>query len=165
MIIRQAQPDELAQVAAIEHVVEDPRVAASIQTLQERQHLFPQGFLVAVEDATVVGYLESIRWLGSPFERFEEIRDYTRMHQDSGPILYLAYLAVQPDYRRRGIGAQLVNAALNLGRTLGLEKVQLVSMPRLVPYYERLGFERVRRLPAYLENTSGELMEQKLAAG
>ncbi len=125
--------------------------------------LYPEGFFVAVSNQ-VVGYLESIRWDNPSFERFEEIKNYEHMHRSSGAVLYIAFLAVDPAYRRYGTAFKLLTAAENMAARNGVIKIQLVSQPKLVRFYRIMGFREVRTLPFYLESSIGELMEKTLAA-
>jgi ribosomal protein S18 acetylase RimI-like enzyme len=88
-----------------------------------------QTLLVAVHDGGVVGAV-SLRWHGS----------CDRPH----PWLY--GLHVQPDARRHGLGALLVRAAETVASLGGARAVSLDvddDDPRLVAYYERLGYRVV----------------------
>lgn len=57
---------------------------------------------------------------------------------------YLYHMAVKPDYRERGIGAQLVNAAVGAIKKEGIAKVHcLVKRNNLIAqqFWEACGFE------------------------
>lgn len=57
---------------------------------------------------------------------------------------YLYHMAVKPDYRERGIGAQLVNAAVGAIKREGIAKVHcLVKRNNLIAqqFWEACGFE------------------------
>jgi len=53
-------------------------------------------------------------------------------------------IAVVPSRRGEGAGKELLEALLAQARTDGYEAVSLSTDPEPAPYYERLGFERVR---------------------
>jgi putative acetyltransferase len=72
-----------------------------------------------MSDADIVGYA-ALSWLTRP-ER----------------CLALAPVAVRPDCQRRGIGAQLVGAALDKARQGGAAMVFILGDP---DYYRRFGF-------------------------
>jgi len=58
---------------------------------------------------------------------------------------YIHHTAVSPDYRRRGVGEQLVNAALDALRACGITKTALVVFERNEAgnaFWERMGFEQ-----------------------
>jgi GNAT superfamily N-acetyltransferase len=58
----------------------------------------------------------------------------------------LNILFTHPDYRRKGIGAMLVQWGIDTARTLGIE-FWLNATPVGKPLYEKLGFEVVERNP------------------
>jgi GNAT superfamily N-acetyltransferase len=53
---------------------------------------------------------------------------------------WVAALWVEPDYRRRGIGAVLVDRAAAWAFEAGAERVYLLSRPHRRSFYERLGW-------------------------
>lgn len=56
---------------------------------------------------------------------------------------YLDSMAIRPEYRGKGIGELLIEAAISKGRELGYKKFSLlvdVEKPRLKTYYETIGF-------------------------
>lgn len=88
----------------------------------------PQVSLVAEKDGQVVGHI-----FFSPVE----------IESPGSPSAAgLAPVAVDPAHQRRGIGAALVRAGLNLCPDLGWKAVFLVGDPR---YYSRFGFTLVAR--------------------
>lgn len=57
---------------------------------------------------------------------------------------YLDSLAIEPEYRGKGLGKKLMQAAISYGKNLGYDKFALlvaVEKPRLKEYYSSLGFE------------------------
>ncbi len=62
---------------------------------------------------------------------------------------WLYYLAVLPEYRRKGYGRQLVEKAVSELRKLGCLKVNLqvrANNASVVEFYEHLGFKRENRV-------------------
>ena len=56
---------------------------------------------------------------------------------------YIYHTAVSPDYRRRGIGSELVDAALDALKKLGINKVALVVFAKNEngnAFWEKIGF-------------------------
>ncbi len=56
---------------------------------------------------------------------------------------YIYHTAVNPDYRRRGIGSELVDAALDALKKLGINKVALVVFAKNEngnAFWEKIGF-------------------------
>lgn len=58
-------------------------------------------------------------------------------------VLTLYFVGTGGKYRRRGIGAAMTQAALNVGRSMGVSTAALVSSPMGEPVYRRLGFRTV----------------------
>jgi predicted N-acetyltransferase YhbS len=56
---------------------------------------------------------------------------------------WIAALWVEPDRRRQGIGARLVEAARAAAAALGQATCHLAAVPDRGPYYLRLGFRRI----------------------
>ncbi|GAC1358028.1 MAG: GNAT family N-acetyltransferase [Herpetosiphon sp.] len=54
---------------------------------------------------------------------------------------YITGVYVHPDHRRRGLGKQLLNAAITYGRTSGLQRLELRTSEQGRPLYTALGFE------------------------
>jgi N-acetylglutamate synthase-like GNAT family acetyltransferase len=59
-----------------------------------------------------------------------------------GPACLLRSLAVLPDYRRRGIGAELMNAAHDAARSAGASVIYLFSTGAGA-YYQQIGYREV----------------------
>jgi GNAT superfamily N-acetyltransferase len=81
--------------------------------------------LVAQEDDTFIGTVSIIA-----------CDEATRPHYTP----WVAALWVEPDYRRRGIGAALVERAAALAFGAGAERVYLLSGSHRRSFYERLGW-------------------------
>jgi len=62
---------------------------------------------------------------------------------------WIGRMAVMPDWRRRGVGSGLLDAALNVARELGFGQVQLSAQIHAMPFYARRGF--VAEGPEYLD--------------
>lgn len=68
---------------------------------------------------------------------------FARLPSLASPVAaegYVSHVFVLPEWRRRGVGAQLVRALLDEGRGLGLRRVRLHATAPGRALYERLGF-------------------------
>ena len=79
----------------------------------------PRGCFVASLGGEDVGIVGSIRY---------------------GEVGYLGNLIVQTGHRGRGIGAALMNVAMEHLLDAGVKSICLDSVPKAIPLYERLGF-------------------------
>ena len=96
------------------------------------------GFLVATVDGRVVGYVvaDTVPNAGRTLGHVKDI-------------------AVHPDYRGRGIGAQLLGSALTVMREKRASRVKLEvreSNDSAIRLYRRFGFQFRRTLPRYYDD-------------
>jgi len=115
-------------------------------------------FYVAEVDGKIVGYVMSrVEYGASSFDMRRMVR--------KGHIVSIAVL---PGYRRRGIGTALMKAALSsLKDHYSCEEVYLevrVSNEPAIRLYEKLGFQKVRRIPMYyLDGEDAYVMALRLS--
>jgi putative acetyltransferase len=100
--------------------------ARLVRAIRASDRFVPELSLVAEDDGRVVGHA---------------LLSYVDL--DGGRVLSLAPMGVLPDFQRRGIGGQLIRAALDRARDRGEDLVVLVGHPQ---YYPRFGFTRARTL-------------------
>ncbi|KAF1976795.1 acyl-CoA N-acyltransferase [Bimuria novae-zelandiae CBS 107.79] len=130
----------------------------------------PYSRLLKVED-TSTGRIAGAAWYKiykeNPFARPEEetvadwypddssrdfvsqaIRQMERPRHEKGtrPQVFLYIILTHPDYRRKGIGAMLVQWGIDMAKELGVE-FWLDASPVGKPLYEKMGFELVERVP------------------
>lgn len=90
--------------------------------------VFPDGFFVIRDGDVVVGQGAGIRVdfdFAHPQHTLRELvgEDYCRNHRPDGPWYYGTDIAVDPTYRRRGIGQKLYELRKDLVRRLGLRGI------------------------------------------
>ncbi len=64
-----------------------------------------------------------------------------RAVSDGASDAYIQDVVVLTEYRRRGIGQELIRRLVAHCRERGLEWIGLVAEPGTTPFYEKLGFE------------------------
>lgn len=104
---------------------------------------FPEGFLVAEMNNSIVGYIMT---------RVDRGFDYYSSHKAFVEKGHVISLAVLPHARRRGIGEALLSRAVEAIRKRGVGEVYLevrVSNTPAINLYHKLGFRIVRRVPRY----------------
>ena len=106
-----APADELRRVAGWNQTIHDWRVLLSFE---------PQGCFVAVEDERVLGTVTTTTY--------------------GRELAWIGMMLVHPDHRRRGIGTQLMRAAVDHLRGCGIQCMRLDATPAGLPVYEKLGF-------------------------
>ncbi|MBV8504150.1 MAG: GNAT family N-acetyltransferase [Paucibacter sp.] len=94
--------------------------------------------------------------LAAPGVIFRGLRVEGVIPPPSGPhLFYIAHLGVAPAWRGQGLGVQLTEHLLDLGKQQGFRMVGLdvsVENPRAQALYERLGFSCLREHRSTLNN-------------
>jgi RimJ/RimL family protein N-acetyltransferase len=133
MTIRRARPEDAAAIARQMKVVVDEGewlATESDTTVEELTEGFREGFakgnisIVAEEDGEIIGGIgvnpsavEGLAWLG---------------------------MSILPEHRGRGLGRELLDAAIEAAREAGYRKLELEVFPenaRAIALYLRAGFE------------------------
>ncbi|HYT00968.1 MAG TPA: GNAT family N-acetyltransferase [Thermoplasmata archaeon] len=83
--------------------------------------LSPDGCFAAEQNGTVVGVLTTTTYEG---------------------LAFLGAVIVRPDLRGKGVGKQMMGAALEHLRSSGVGTVRLNAYLNAIPFYEKLGFRR-----------------------
>ena len=88
-----------------------------------------------------------------------------------GDIAWIGNLVVQPETRGRGIGAALMQHAIDYLESTGTKSIRLDGVPRAVPLYRRLGFRDeywslryTGTATRHSENTCKPMMKENLGA-
>lgn len=138
MDIRQANKDDLEYIVKIESVCFPSAEAASEETIKERFNAFSENFLVAVEDNKVIGFIN-----GSTTDKAalpDKLYHNANLHNPKGKYQTVFGLDVLPQYRNRGIGAQLLHKFIEIAKERGKNGVVLTCKDYLIHYYEKFGF-------------------------
>ena len=56
--------------------------------------------------------------------------------------VFVAQLDVCQDFQFIGIGSNMINCLQNYAKSIGLEKMELVSLSHSLKFYQKLGFEK-----------------------
>ena len=128
--IRDLKPGDMKAILDIEYrSFKDPY---PLSLLNHLYNLHPDGFLVAELGEKVVGYVIGVvRW---------------------GSTGHVLAIAVDPAYRRHGVGSALIVNMLNRLREKGAKQVRLevrVSNQVAQQFYQKLGFIQREIVPAY----------------
>ena len=167
--IRGARPDEAARIAGLiimamteecclhfcgpGHDIRDfRRVMTSLVARPDTQYSYNNTLVATIED-NIVGICVSydgalLHLLRQPF--IDAAQQEWGMDHSSIPDetqageLYIDSLAVDPDYRGRGIASLLLRATIDKSRTLGLPSTGLlvdVGNPKAEALYNKVGFQ------------------------
>ena len=132
--MRTADLPVVERIAGIVHPLfpERPEVPA------ERLQLFPAGCFVAASPVGPAGYAVAHPWvIGAP-PALDVLLGSLARQVDS---LYLHDVALLPERRGSGLGAQLVSLLAALAATHGLDRLALTAVGGSAGYWRRHGFE------------------------
>ena len=137
--IRMVEPGDLTACHTVEARSFPPCEAAWTTSLQKRINHYPEGFLVAEYEGQVVGQVNSGSTSKDDIsdEKFKQLIG----HDPEGDNIVIFSLSVLPEYRKQGVGNQLLATFIDQARELGKTKVMLLCKDKLIDYYSRHGFQ------------------------
>lgn len=138
MNIRTVQKEDIEWCYKIEKECFEPSEAATMESLQDRANLYPDGFIVAQNDQAVIGMVNS----GSTNSDDITDEEFKKLigHTENGKNLVIFSLSVLPEFQGKGIAKSLMKKFIARARELGKEKILLLCKTGLIPFYEKLGF-------------------------
>lgn len=138
---RDIKPEEAEQAVAIEQICFPPHEACSEQHMRERMRKAPDLFLAAVDRETgrIAGFLNGIATNEDSFR--DEFFTDADLHDPNGKNIMLAGLDVLPEYRRQGLGRELVFQYLRREREKGRRMLVLTCLESKVEMYQKFGFK------------------------
>lgn len=135
--IRNAVPSDLAAVTALEAACFPPEEAAGPEAFAYRLASFPERFFVAEADGRIVGLVNGC---ASSLPRIEDRLFEPQGHEPAGKNQMVFGLAVDPAYRRQGMGAALLKRLIAFAQSQDLERVILTCKAEKRHYYAQFGF-------------------------
>ncbi|KRL89305.1 acetyltransferase [Lactobacillus kalixensis DSM 16043] len=138
LIIRNVKITDLEAIVATESRAFDMSEEMTRNDAIGRIENYPDTFLVAEVDSKVVGHIFG------PAANVEFIRDemYFKNHPNHPNDKYqmILSIAVDENYRERGIATALMNEFEKIARQAGRQELSLTCYPKLFSFYEKLGF-------------------------
>jgi ribosomal-protein-alanine N-acetyltransferase len=146
-----------ATVADLERVLEIERLSFPAPWPRDylAQHLGDDGFVVIEHESRVVGYTVigvKIPSFLARLERRTRALLTGQEPQEPPPVGHILNIAVDPAYRRKGLGKRLLEYALDYCRQLGAERVELevrTGNSAAIALYQKYGFVIRERVPFY----------------
>lgn len=132
--------EEAEQAVEIEQICFPPNEACSEQHMKERIAKAPELFLVAVDKETgkLAGFLNGLSTDESIFR--DEFFTDANLYNPTGKNIMILGLDVLPQYRRQGLGRELVFRYLRRERENGRKMLLLTCLQSKVKMYEKMGF-------------------------
>ncbi|MDI6603259.1 MAG: ribosomal protein S18-alanine N-acetyltransferase [Patescibacteria group bacterium] len=150
--IRQFSLSDLEEVMEIERM-SFPNREVWPKDYFERLYLkYPAGFIVAENNGKIIGYM-----IGRPKNRV--------------PVKWtgeIVSLAVDPDFRQKGIGTKLTNFLINHFKEKGIKEISLHVRARkkvAISFYQNFGFKTIKKIENYYCNGDDALLMKKSLGG
>lgn len=138
MSIRNAAPQDVEEIIRIEAVCFPPAEAAQPDDVRARYAAFPENFFVYEQDGNIAGFINGCT-TDAP-ELPDALYHDASLHRPDGGYQTVFGLDVLPEYRKNGIGGQLIRHYVAVARARGKKGVVLTCKDHMIRFYERAGF-------------------------
>jgi len=166
--VRKAEIADIDGIMNVEQSSFHSSIIESQKTFEDRISLFSDGFLVAVIENQIAGYISSELWKFSeeaPISNFSLNHSIFETHCDDGEELYISSIAVDPKFRGGKIGKRLFEELL---KTIP-KKYKLKSMILIVNsnwefaynMYQKEGFIEICRIPDFFSSSETGIVMRK----
>lgn len=138
MSIRNAAPQDVEEIIRIEAVCFPPAEAAQPDDVRARYAAFPENFFVYEQDGRIAGFINGCT-TDAP-ELPDALYHDASLHRPDGAYQTVFGLDVLPEYRKNGIGGQLIRHYVATARARGKKGVVLTCKDHMIRFYELAGF-------------------------
>lgn len=138
IIISNAAPADLDDIAALEAVCFPPAEAATKESFKRRIDRFPESFFTAKIEGKIIGVINGC--VTNSTVLYDAMYHNDKEHVADGKNQTVFGLLVHPDYQRKGIAAALLNYMIDVSKKRGKQAVILTCKDSLIHYYEKFGF-------------------------
>ena len=138
---RTVKPEEAEAVAEIEQICFPPNEACTPERIKERIGVASDLFLVAIDrenDGKIAGFLNGIATDEYAFR--DEFFTDAGLHKDDGKNIMILGLDVLPEYRKQGLGRELVYNYCRREQARGRKRLVLTCLQNKVKMYTKFGF-------------------------
>lgn len=166
--LRKACFSDIEKIMAIENNSFIPEIREKEELFIERICVFPEGFFVVEEEETghLAGYFSSELWETIPdFNEFSVGHSIKKIHSANGKILYISSFALLENFRGKGNGTKLFNAAIKELESNFLPEKEVLMVNEdwkgARHIYEKSGFMEFCRIEkAFFPSRTGIVMER-----
>ena len=136
--IRAAKLQDAQMLSQIEAVCFPKSEAAGLASFEARLKSFGNCFLIAEMDGKIIGFIN-----GMVTDRetiVDEMFEDASLHEVDGAWQSVFGLDVLPEYRCRGVAAELMQAFIAKAQKEGRKGCILTCKERLIAYYSKFGY-------------------------
>lgn len=137
--IRNVKPEDLEAVTKIEALCFPAAEAGDKESFTWRIQTYPESFFVAEDGDTMIGFINGCVTDSSILQ--DELYHNPHLHNPDGAYQTVFGLDVIPEYRCKGIAAQLMNHLIQTAKAAGRKGMILTCKEHLIHYYEKFGYQ------------------------
>ncbi len=137
--IRKVITEDLDAVSEVEAVCFPQAEAATEASFKQRIKTFPDSFFIAESDGKIIGFINGC--ITNETTIYDELFSDAASHSPNGDYQAIFGLDVIPEYRNKGIAAQLMNHMIDMSKLNGRKGVILTCKEYLINYYSKFGFK------------------------
>lgn len=138
MRIRLAETKDLEELVQVEAVCFPEAEAAGKAAFAGRLEAFPKNFWVLEDEGRIAGFINGMVTDEKTIR--DEMFEDAGLHQEKGAYQSVFGLDVLPEYRRRGLGGELMRTLIRAAVEEGRKGCILTCKKGLIPYYESFGY-------------------------
>ena len=138
MIIRNAVPEDLPEIALVESLSFPAAEAGKKETIAGRLKIFPDRFRVAVEDGRIAACVNGM--LTNEPDLRDEMYEDASLHDADGCWQMIFSVCTLPDCRGRGYASALLRRLIDDVRRERRRGLVLTCKEHMIGFYAALGF-------------------------
>lgn len=139
MLIRHADIADAAALAELEAICFPPAEAAPEQQFKDRLQAYGGHFWLMFDGETLVSFVDGM--VTDQPDLTDDLYENAALHNESGAWQMIFGVVTRPEYRCRGLAAQLLEQAIADAHQQRRKGLVLTCKDRLVHYYAKFGFE------------------------
>ena len=139
--LRLAKPNEIEEIINIEKICFPPSEAANEKEFKERFNTFPENFIIAEnkKEKKLIGFINGCTYNEPNLP--DELYHNTKLHNSKGDYQTVFGLDVIPEYRKQGVGENLIKFLIELSKKRNKKGIVLTCKEHLIHFYEKFGYE------------------------
>lgn len=138
MIIRTANLNDLAQIAAVEAACFPPSEAATKEEFAERLKYYAEHFLLLFDGDNLIAFIDGM--VTDSADLTDEMYVCAALHDENGSWQMIFGVNTLPAYRRHGYAGELIKQFISEAKEQKRAGLVLTCKDELVHYYAKFGF-------------------------
>lgn len=139
MNIRNASLADLEAIHQIEYKAFLAQEACSKEKLKERLKTYPNHFYVLVEKDKIIAFING--FTTDKKDLADIMYKSPSLHDEEGEWQMVFGFATRPIYQHRGYGTYLMKYFIDKAKEEGRKGIVLTCKEKLIPYYEKFGYQ------------------------